>query len=53
MIDRTLPEWDLSTIFSSVHGDDFKAALSSVSSLCSSVKKMIEDSRPLGEVIDV
>ena len=53
MIDRTLPEWDLSTIFSSVHGDDFKAALSSVSSLCSSVRKMIEDARPLGEVIDV
>ena len=53
MIDRTLPEWDLSTIFSSVHGDDFKAALSSVSSLCSSVRKMIEEARPLGEVIDV
>ena len=53
MIDRTLPEWDLSTIFSSVHGDDFNAALSSVSSLCSSVRKMIEESRPLGEVIDV
>lgn len=53
MIDRTLPEWDLSTIFSSVHGDDFKAALSSVSSLCSSVRKMIEDARPLGEVIYV
>ena len=53
MIDRTLPEWDLSTIFSSVHGDDFKTALSSVSSLCSSVRKMIEDARPLGEVIDV
>lgn len=53
MIDRTLPEWDLSTIFSSVHGDDFKAALSSVSFLCSSVKKMIEESRPLGEVVDV
>ena len=53
MIDRTLPEWDLSTIFSSVDGDDFKTALSSVSSLCSSVRKMIEESRPLGEVIDV
>lgn len=53
MIDRTLPEWDLSTIFSSVHGDDFNAALSSVSSLCCSVRKMIEDARPLGEVIDV
>lgn len=52
MIDRTLPNWDLSTIFSSVHGDDFKAALSYVSSLCCSVKNMIKEVRPLGEVID-
>ncbi len=52
MIDRTLPNWNLSTIFSSIDGDDFRTALDSVPYLCRQVETLIERDLSLSEILE-
>ena len=52
MIDKTLPCWDLSPVFSSPDGDDFRQALSSVSDLCSSLSSRLSKGCSIASVLD-
>ena len=52
MIDKTLPCWDLSPVFSSPDGDDFRQALSSVSDLCSSLSSRLANGCSIASVLD-
>lgn len=51
-MENSLPQWDMKAIYSSVDGDDFKAALSSVDSLCLSLKEKIGSREPLGVLVE-
>ena len=52
MIDKTLPSWNLSPVFSSPDGDDFRQALSSVSDLCSSLSSRLSKGCSIASVLD-
>ena len=47
MNENSLPVWDLSTIFSSPDGDDFKETLASLGMLCEKMKCQMRDGESL------
>ena len=53
MTDRTLPSWDLSPIFSSVEGEDFRSALESIDAFCGSLKAALDAQLPLRDAVDI
>lgn len=51
MNENSLPVWDLSTIFSSPDGDDFKETLASIGMLCEKMKCQMRDGESLSSLI--
>ena len=51
MSENRLPQWDLSPIFSSPQGEDFKAALRSVDTLCQSIRDSLAAGEALAAVL--
>ena len=51
MSENRLPQWDLSPIFGSPEGEDFKAALRSVDTLCQSIRDSLAAGEALAAVL--
>lgn len=51
MIDKKLPRWDLTSIFTSTSGDDYKAALASVPESAERLKEQIAAKAPLKDIL--